>query len=196
MRVTSLSWAASLIKLKISGFHSVETTCLPSRETKSNACGRKSCAEVQRVFGSCKRRYQHPVRLVAGMTAVETPTSGHPHIANQHRTHAQIAHLATQTLNKHHQIRVTEIATLIGTHDLIMFGLYRQRVSADNTAIRKTAYRLCATRHRLGYFLPRRRCQAGATGKQRPGNAIAVCSFYQRGISVFTSAFCARCRNR
>lgn len=134
--------------------------------------------------------------LVAGVTAVETTTSRHPHIANQHRAQAQIAHLATQTLDKHHQIRVSEIATLIGTHDLIMFGLYRQRVSADDTAIRKTAYRLCATRHRLGYF-----CHGVAARlallASRASSAIAVLFiFYQRGISVFTSAFCARCRNR
>ncbi len=165
MRVTSLSWAASLIKLKISGFHSVGTTCLPSRETKSSACGRKSCAEVQASFRQLQKDIDIQSGLVAGMTAVETPTSGHPHIANQHRTHAQIAHLATQTLDKHHQIRVTEIATLIGTHDLIMFGLYRQRVSADNTAIRKLPID-CALPAQVGLFLPRRRCQASATGKQ------------------------------
>lgn len=148
------------------------------------------------MFSAVAGRYRHQSGLVAGVTAVETTTSRHPHIANQHRTHAQIAHLATQTLDKHHQIRMSEIATLIGTHDLIMFGLYRQRVSTDDTAIRKTAYRLCATRHRLGYF-----CH-GVAAKlallaSRASSAIAVLFiFYQRGISVFTSAFCARCRNR
>lgn len=46
MRVTFLFWAASLIKLKIFGFYSVEITCLSSREIKFSVCGRKSCAEV------------------------------------------------------------------------------------------------------------------------------------------------------
>lgn len=73
--------------------------------------------------------------LMTGVTTIETPTSRHSHIANQHRAHTQIAHTATQTLDKHHQIRMPEIATLIGTHDLIMFGLYRQRVSTNDTAI-------------------------------------------------------------
>ena len=85
---------------------------------------------------------------------------------------------------------MSEIATLIGTHDLIMFGLYRQRVSADDTTIRKTAID-CALPGTGWVILPRRRCRASATGKQRPTAQSRFCSFYQRGISVFTSAFCA-----
>ena len=134
------------------------------REKRDPAPVAAKVAPRSSVFLAVAGRYQRPVR--SGMTAIKAPTGRHPHIANQYRPHPQIIDLAAETLNKPDQIRVTEIATLIGTHHLIMFGLCRQRVSADDTAIRKTAYRLCATRHRLGYFLPRRRCQAGATGKQ------------------------------
>lgn len=61
-------------------------------------------------------------RLVAGVPAVKAPARRHPHVANQHGSHTFIVHLITQALNKLNQIRMTEVATLIGTHHLIAGG--------------------------------------------------------------------------
>lgn len=73
--------------------------------------------------------------------------------------------LMTQPLDKHNQIRVAEITALIGAHHLIIIGLYRQRVGADDASVGKATDRLGGAGDRMGYFLPRRRRQAGATDK-------------------------------
>jgi hypothetical protein len=84
-------------------------------------------------------------RLVAGVTAVKTSAGRHTHIAHQHRPKPQVMHLITQTLNKQNQVRMTKVASLIGTHHLIGIGLQRQFMRANNTAIREGADRLrCA----------------------------------------------------
>jgi hypothetical protein len=90
-------------------------------------------------FAAAGGRYRHPARLVAGVAAVKAPARRHPHIANQHGSHAFIVHLIAQALNKLNQIRMTEVATLIGTHHLIAGGVQRQRLGANDTAIGKRA---------------------------------------------------------
>ncbi len=62
-----------------------------------------------------------------------------PHVANQHGSHSFIVHLITQALNKLNQIRMTEVATLIGTHHLIAGGTQGERLGANDTAIGKRA---------------------------------------------------------
>ena len=78
-------------------------------------------------------------RLVTGVTAVKAPACRHPHVANQHGSHSFIVHLITQALNKLNQIRMTEVATLIGTHHLIAGGTQGERLGANDTAIGKRA---------------------------------------------------------
>ena len=100
--------------------------------------------DVQRLrlqqLGRCPARLRQlkedidiEARLVAGVPAVKAPARRHPHVANQHGSHSFIVHLITQALNKLNQIRMTEVATLIGTHHLIAGALRgaprRQRYS-------------------------------------------------------------------
>ncbi len=74
-----------------------------------------------------------------------------------------------------------------------MFGLYRQRVSTDDTAFEKLPID-CALPG-TGWVIF---CQASLPGwrywQAGPAAQSQFFHFYQRGISVFTSAFCARCR--
>ena len=60
---------------------------------------------------------------MAGVAAVKAPAGRHTHVANQHRSHAFIVRLIAQTLNKLHEVRMAEVAILIGTHHLITSGV-------------------------------------------------------------------------
>ncbi|VGP85882.1 hypothetical protein SB00612_05463 [Klebsiella pneumoniae] len=104
--------------------------------------------QVQRLrlqqLGRCPARLRQlkedidiEARLVAGVPAVKAPARRHPHVANQHGPHTFIVHLITQALNKLNQIRMTEVATLIGTHHLIAGGTQGERLGANDTAIGK-----------------------------------------------------------
>ncbi|MNT07483.1 hypothetical protein D3C72_1421890 [compost metagenome] len=105
-------------------------------------------------------------------------------------------HLIAQTLDKQHQIRMTKVATLVGTHHLIGVGLQRQILRANDAAVSKCADRLGAARDRLGDFLPRRGCQTGSADKQSQQSNSGFFHVYQRGMVVVTSAFCARWRRK
>ncbi len=54
------------------------------------------------------------------MAAAEASAGSHAHIANQHVAQLQIVRLHGQALDKQNQVRMTEIAALILTHDLII----------------------------------------------------------------------------
>ena len=73
------------------------------------------------------------------MTAVKASARWHPHIANQQRPHALTLHLIAQALNKLDQVRMAEVAALVGAHDLVTGRAQRQRLRADNTAVGKCA---------------------------------------------------------
>ncbi len=111
---------------------------------------------------------------MAGVAAVKAAACRHPHVANQHGPHAFIVHLIAQALNKLNQIRMTEVATLIGSHHLIAGGVQRQRLGANDTAIGERANRLRAAANWLGYLLP-----------WRGGGLPALASSASRAITVF-----------
>lgn len=133
---------------------------------------------------------------MTGVSAIKAASGRHPHVAYQDGSEPPLLRLMTQPLDKHNQIRVAEITTLIGAHHLIIIGLYRQRVGANDASVGKATDRLGGAGDRMGYFLPRRRRQAGATDKPCQQRNRGFFISYQRGISVFTSAFCARWRSR
>ncbi len=62
MRVTSLSWAASLIKLKISGFHSVERRVSAYKRKRFPVLAGARAARRSSEFSAVAERYRHPVR--------------------------------------------------------------------------------------------------------------------------------------
>ncbi|MNI88311.1 hypothetical protein D3C73_1455990 [compost metagenome] len=76
------------------------------------------------------------------MATAEAPTGRHRHIANQYRTEVFLVRLTAQALDKRQQIRMAEIAALIGAHHLIIRRVQRQRLGTDNATIGKTAHRL------------------------------------------------------
>ncbi|CDL07799.1 hypothetical protein [Klebsiella pneumoniae IS43] len=119
--------------------------------------------QVQRLrlqqLGRCPARLRQlkedidiEARLVAGVPAVKAPARRHPHVANQHGSHTFIVHLITQALNKLNQIRMTEVATLIGTHHLIAGGTQGERLGANDTAIGKTRRLTGRCRRSVGLF--------------------------------------------
>ncbi len=111
-----------LDKLADLWLHSDGTTCLPSLATRSSACSFQQLGRCPARLRQLKEDIDIEARLVAGVPAVKAPARRHPHVANQHGSHSFIVHLITQALNKLNQIRMTEVATLIGTHHLIAGG--------------------------------------------------------------------------
>ncbi len=172
MRVTSLSRAASLIQ--------AENFWLPQRRDKRvYRRGKLNLTlRAQRLRGgpACFRQLQEDIDiqsgLVAGVTAVETTTSrASPYRQSAPYPCPDCSPRLRRWINIT-RVWVTEIATLIGTHDLIMFRLYRQRVSTDDTAIRK---RLSIVRYPAQVGLFCHGVAAGlATGKQGQQRNLAV----------------------
>lgn len=130
-------------------------------------------------------------RLVAGVPAVKAPARRHPHVANQHGSHSFIVHLITQALNKLNQIRMTEVATLIGTHHLIAGGTQGSASAPTIQPLENAPIDWALPP--IGWVIF---CHgvAAATGasQQRKQCDNGVFHGYQRGIVVVTSPFCAR----
>jgi hypothetical protein len=106
IRVTSLSFAASLIMLETSCDQSEAQRFYRSRPDPAPAVS--AVVRLQRAFGSC-RKIDIQSGLVAGVTAVEAPPAGIP-ISPMSMVPSPRLYLVAQTLNKQHQVRVAKIA--------------------------------------------------------------------------------------
>lgn len=113
---------------------------------------------------------------MTGVSAIKAASGRHPHVAYQDGSEPPLLRLMTQPLDKHDQVRVAEITALIGAHHLIIIGLYRQLVGANDAAVGKATDRLCGAGDRMSYFLPRVAARL-ALLTNHASSAIAVFSF-------------------
>ncbi len=90
---------------------------------------------------------------------------------------------------------MSEIATLIGTHDLIMFGLYRS-VSAPTIQPLEKLPIDCALPAQVGLFFATASLPGWRYWQQGQQRNRGFVHFLPAWNISLTSAFCARCRNR